>query len=177
MAPKKRKASDIEPVHIQPEVPVRYFNRDGVSDYLHCTICQEIFVEPMRISCGHTFCKNCINEWFNQRNGASCPTCRQDIIRAATHRDLLAIGFMEREDVFCSFGGCSWIGPFGMLSNHMSNCDCDPAKIPDYVSESGGHPRSGFRDRLFRKDGANRSTLRDVSLVDISGDSEIDLSD
>ena len=50
---------------------------------MKCSICQEIFIEPVVIECGHNFCKHCIKEWqknFIEANPyeepCPCPDCR-----------------------------------------------------------------------------------------------------
>jgi len=46
-----------------------------------CAIClvNEINeVEKCRNDCGHTFCKSCIDTWFDRGNN-NCPMCRQEI--------------------------------------------------------------------------------------------------
>ena len=40
-------------------------------------MCFEVFMDATTISCGHTFCKNCICEW--QKRNSNCPLCRMDI--------------------------------------------------------------------------------------------------
>ena len=36
----------------------RYFlNPESVSHHLYCSICQEVFVDPQRAPCGHSFCR------------------------------------------------------------------------------------------------------------------------
>ncbi|KAM4810432.1 uncharacterized protein WCC33_019163 [Rhinophrynus dorsalis] len=46
---------------------------------LNCSICQEIYTDPVTLTCGHNFCLVCINKtWDNQDPGdSSCPECRQ----------------------------------------------------------------------------------------------------
>ena len=39
-----------------------FVEREKVEKYLTCPICQDIFDDPMRISCGHTFCNSCISQ-------------------------------------------------------------------------------------------------------------------
>ncbi|XP_053550146.1 E3 ubiquitin/ISG15 ligase TRIM25 [Bombina bombina] len=45
---------------------------------LKCSICMSIFTDPVTLTCGHTFCLDCITKtWKNQEKGeSSCPECR-----------------------------------------------------------------------------------------------------
>ena len=54
------------------------------TENLKCSICQELFIEPVVIECGHNFCKHCIKEWqknFIEANPykepCPCPDCRR----------------------------------------------------------------------------------------------------
>ena len=105
----------------------RWRNKDEISDLLMCTICQDIFILPMRISCGHSYCRKCIDSWFDSCRRDECPTCRQHVIKHATHRDLLAQAFLEREDVFCNMRSCNWMGPLGELDRHEVTCRAEAA--------------------------------------------------
>ncbi|KAM4631640.1 E3 ubiquitin/ISG15 ligase TRIM25-like [Discoglossus pictus] len=46
---------------------------------LNCSICTNIYTDPVTLPCGHTYCLECINKtWDNQDDGdISCPGCRQ----------------------------------------------------------------------------------------------------
>lgn len=42
-----------------------------------CSICLDIFKDEIYItSCGHTFHKSCIDDWYKLHSG-KCPLCRQ----------------------------------------------------------------------------------------------------
>ncbi|KAL4715576.1 hypothetical protein ACJJTC_009202 [Scirpophaga incertulas] len=45
---------------------------------LQCSICAELFVEPITLNCSHTFCKYCITMWKKKKK--DCPICRSPII-------------------------------------------------------------------------------------------------
>lgn len=44
---------------------------------LECTVCSEIMHVPFVLACGHSFCYECLNAWFE--NKVNCPTCRLDL--------------------------------------------------------------------------------------------------
>ncbi|KAM4772807.1 E3 ubiquitin/ISG15 ligase TRIM25-like [Rhinophrynus dorsalis] len=48
-------------------------------DELNCSICQEIYTDPVTLPCGHNYCLFCITKtWDNQDPGdSSCPECRK----------------------------------------------------------------------------------------------------
>ncbi|KAF5284647.1 hypothetical protein FQR65_LT13478 [Abscondita terminalis] len=43
-------------------------------DELQCSICTEMFIKAVTLSCSHTFCKYCITQW--RKNQTICPICR-----------------------------------------------------------------------------------------------------
>lgn len=43
-------------------------------DNFTCTICLDIFKEPVGLNCGHMFCSACLLSWLI--NNRSCPICR-----------------------------------------------------------------------------------------------------
>ena len=59
---------------------------------LQCSICNDIFDCPTIINCGHTFCKNCIQKWTEEkRNKSTCPICRSEIFLQAANQVLLGL--------------------------------------------------------------------------------------
>lgn len=51
----------------------------SMSSSIACTICQEIMFTPFILNCGHSFCYNCLKEWFKNRQ--ECPLCRAKLKR------------------------------------------------------------------------------------------------
>lgn len=45
----------------------------------HCIICFEKMQNPICLTCGHEFCKECIDDWQEQIGGSDCPICRCNI--------------------------------------------------------------------------------------------------
>ncbi|XP_037621719.1 E3 ubiquitin-protein ligase TRIM39-like [Sebastes umbrosus] len=46
-------------------------------DQFLCSICLDVFTDPVSIPCGHNFCKNCINEHWNTSDQYLCPMCKK----------------------------------------------------------------------------------------------------
>ncbi|XP_042283882.1 E3 ubiquitin-protein ligase TRIM39-like [Thunnus maccoyii] len=42
-----------------------------------CSICLDVFTDPVTTSCGHNFCKNCITEHWNSNDQYLCPMCKK----------------------------------------------------------------------------------------------------
>ncbi|XP_017289245.1 nuclear factor 7, brain-like [Kryptolebias marmoratus] len=48
-------------------------------DDLSCTICHDIFKNPVLLSCSHSFCKVCLENWFKRKQSKLCPVCRTEV--------------------------------------------------------------------------------------------------
>ncbi|XP_056373888.1 E3 ubiquitin/ISG15 ligase TRIM25-like [Hyla sarda] len=49
-------------------------------DELDCSICLNIYTNPVTLRCGHNFCRDCIDQVLNTQNRAgvySCPICKE----------------------------------------------------------------------------------------------------
>ncbi|XP_062288856.1 nuclear factor 7, brain-like isoform X2 [Scomber scombrus] len=46
-------------------------------DQFLCSICLDVFTDPVTTPCGHNFCKNCINEHWNSNDQYLCPLCNK----------------------------------------------------------------------------------------------------
>uniref|UniRef100_W5U7X5 Zinc-binding protein A33 n=1 Tax=Ictalurus punctatus TaxID=7998 RepID=W5U7X5_ICTPU len=42
-----------------------------------CSICLEVFVEPVSTPCGHSFCMACLQGYWNHSNKLLCPMCKK----------------------------------------------------------------------------------------------------
>ncbi|MEE6519294.1 hypothetical protein FKM82_030988, partial [Ascaphus truei] len=56
----------------------------NISGDLNCTLCTQIFTEPVLVPCGHNFCRACLQREWTSVDGESsggdvrCPICRQE---------------------------------------------------------------------------------------------------
>nr|NP_001076355.1 BBOX and DUF4200 domain-containing protein [Danio rerio] len=44
---------------------------------LTCPVCQDIFKTPVLLSCSHSFCKECLQQFWISKNTQECPVCRR----------------------------------------------------------------------------------------------------
>lgn len=51
-----------------------------------CSICLDVFTEPVSIPCGHNYCKGCITGYWAQVDGSQCPLCKETFPRTVALR-------------------------------------------------------------------------------------------
>ncbi|XP_034547422.1 tripartite motif-containing protein 35-like [Notolabrus celidotus] len=44
---------------------------------LCCSVCQDVFRDPVVLSCSHSFCKDCLQSWWRQKPTRECPICKR----------------------------------------------------------------------------------------------------
>nr|XP_033491877.1 nuclear factor 7, brain-like [Epinephelus lanceolatus] len=42
-----------------------------------CSVCQDIFKDPVILSCSHSFCKDCLQSWWREKPTRECPVCKR----------------------------------------------------------------------------------------------------
>ncbi|XP_034388001.1 nuclear factor 7, ovary-like isoform X2 [Cyclopterus lumpus] len=47
------------------------------SEDLSCSICQDVFKDPVVLSCSHSFCKDCLKRWWREKLTQECPVCNR----------------------------------------------------------------------------------------------------
>lgn len=51
-----------------------------LQDQLQCPICLEVFKEPLMLQCGHSYCKDCLDNLSQHLDSElCCPVCRQSV--------------------------------------------------------------------------------------------------
>ncbi|XP_064197541.1 E3 ubiquitin-protein ligase TRIM35-like [Anguilla rostrata] len=48
-----------------------------LEEELSCPVCSEIFRDPVLLSCSHSFCKACLQQYWEQKGSRECPVCRR----------------------------------------------------------------------------------------------------
>uniref|UniRef100_A0AAY4A4N2 Bloodthirsty n=1 Tax=Denticeps clupeoides TaxID=299321 RepID=A0AAY4A4N2_9TELE len=46
-------------------------------EQLQCSICLDVFTDPVSTPCGHNFCMGCINEYWDNCSQTQCPLCKE----------------------------------------------------------------------------------------------------
>ncbi|XP_073707351.1 E3 ubiquitin-protein ligase TRIM39-like [Garra rufa] len=84
-----------------------------LSEDLQCSICLDVFTDPVSTPCGHNFCKTCLNKCWDNSQTCSCPYCKEtfkqrpDLKINTTLREL--VGHYKKKtpekttDVLCDF--------------------------------------------------------------------------
>ncbi|XP_071372552.1 E3 ubiquitin-protein ligase TRIM39-like isoform X1 [Centroberyx affinis] len=44
---------------------------------LSCSVCHDIFKDPVLLSCSHSFCKACLQSWWKEKQIRECPVCKK----------------------------------------------------------------------------------------------------
>ena len=105
-------------------------NEDHLGD-LTCSICLEIFVEPMQCKQGHVFCKACIEKTLEEKE--ECPMDRSKLQVADLGRALVVETIMDRMRVHCPHADgskhCDWVGKVSERQAH-TNDECGHTLVP-----------------------------------------------
>ncbi|KAJ8362436.1 hypothetical protein AAFF_G00374060, partial [Aldrovandia affinis] len=48
-----------------------------LEEQLSCPVCSEIFRDPVILKCNHSFCKACLQKYWEQKGSRECPVCRR----------------------------------------------------------------------------------------------------
>ncbi|XP_049902305.1 E3 ubiquitin-protein ligase TRIM35-like [Epinephelus moara] len=49
----------------------------GLEEDLCCSVCCDIFEDPVILVCSHSFCKVCLQRWWTEENTTECPLCKR----------------------------------------------------------------------------------------------------
>ncbi|KAM4741463.1 E3 ubiquitin-protein ligase TRIM35-like [Anableps anableps] len=78
---------------------------------LCCPVCQDVFKDPVLLSCSHSFCKECLKHWWREKPARECPVCKRRSSRAEPPSNLalknLCETFLEQRDQRASEDLCS----------------------------------------------------------------------
>ncbi|XP_042257245.1 E3 ubiquitin-protein ligase TRIM39-like [Thunnus maccoyii] len=56
---------------------VRNMASEPFEKQFHCCICLDIYTDPVSIPCGHNFCLDCIEHFWDTKDKSECPLCKE----------------------------------------------------------------------------------------------------
>uniref|UniRef100_A0A8C1SA01 RING-type domain-containing protein n=1 Tax=Cyprinus carpio TaxID=7962 RepID=A0A8C1SA01_CYPCA len=98
-----------------------------LTEELQCSICLDVFTDPVTAPCGHNFCKTCLNKYWDNSQTCNCPYCKETF----NQRPDLKINITLRELVDRYKKKC-------LVKNHVA--DIKKHKRTDPVSYLVGYP-------------------------------------
>lgn len=99
-----------------------FLNPETINAHLYCSVCLDVFEEPHRLSCGHTFCYICIQNCVKSQHKQICPECKTDFSRRKLEKDLLAAKMVDDLDVRCIHSGCKYVCKNSIVKKHQRGC-------------------------------------------------------
>ncbi|XP_056304678.1 tripartite motif containing 35-39 isoform X2 [Danio aesculapii] len=99
---------------------------------ISCPICCEIFKLPVLLSCSHSFCKECIQQFWRTKNSRECPVCRRRSSKDDPPSNLVLKNLCELFEKGRSHESCSSSGTeeFCGLHNERLKLFCLEDKQP-----------------------------------------------
>nr|XP_040035776.1 zinc-binding protein A33-like [Gasterosteus aculeatus aculeatus] len=111
-------------------------------DQFTCSICLEVFVEPVSTPCGHSFCKACLQGYWNHSKKFLCPMCKKSYSKRpemSVNRVLAEISSQFQGLMLAGGGGGGGGAPRGSTLNLAS--DASPGG--SQASDGGDFARAG----------------------------------
>ena len=68
-------------------------------DDLECPVCCDIFIDPVLLSCSHSFCRECVKRCWETSGSRECPMCRKRASKASPTTNLALRNLCETVQV------------------------------------------------------------------------------
>ncbi|XP_051804855.1 nuclear factor 7, brain-like [Acanthochromis polyacanthus] len=62
---------------------------------LCCPVCQDVFTDPVLLSCSHSFCRDCLKTWWRRKPTRDCPVCQRRSSKSKPPRNLVLKNLCE----------------------------------------------------------------------------------
>ncbi|XP_039639097.1 E3 ubiquitin-protein ligase TRIM39-like [Perca fluviatilis] len=75
-----------------------------------CSVCHEVFRDPVVLSCSHSFCRDCLKTWWTEKPKQECPVCKKkSMYEPPRNLELkkLCESFLQQRDLRASEALCS----------------------------------------------------------------------
>ncbi|XP_048014064.1 E3 ubiquitin-protein ligase TRIM35-like isoform X3 [Megalobrama amblycephala] len=67
----------------------------AAEDNYICPVCHEIFKDPVLLSCSHSFCKECLQQFWRTKKTQECPVCRKRSLKSKPQVNLALKNMFE----------------------------------------------------------------------------------
>ncbi|XP_060934132.1 E3 ubiquitin-protein ligase TRIM39-like [Limanda limanda] len=78
---------------------------------LCCSVCHDVFTDPVVMLCSHSFCKDCVKSWWKDKEVKECPLCKKRHLMIEPPVSLvlknLCEAFLQERDQSSSHALCS----------------------------------------------------------------------
>lgn len=74
---------------------------------LYCPVCREIFQDPVLLSCSHSLCRACLQQWWTANTNQQCPVCRTRALESDPPGNLALKNLCEAFLLERAVGRCS----------------------------------------------------------------------
>ncbi|RVE72663.1 hypothetical protein OJAV_G00043100 [Oryzias javanicus] len=75
-----------------------------------CSVCCDVFKDPVLLSCSHSFCRRCLTTWWTQKQNNECPLCKMvsqsDHLPSNLALKNLCESFLQNQDKHASEAVC-----------------------------------------------------------------------
>ncbi|XP_048034529.1 E3 ubiquitin-protein ligase TRIM39-like isoform X6 [Megalobrama amblycephala] len=83
----------------------------ALNEELQCSICLEVFTDPVTTPCGHNFCRTCLSKSWTNRKIGFCPLCKKEFSKRLDFKINSTLGKLvqhfnklnQESKVFCDF--------------------------------------------------------------------------
>jgi hypothetical protein len=101
--------------------------QDEVDEELICSICMDVYDEPVQDEDDHTFCKSCIHKWLETSH--HCPLDRKLLHQWDLKKtSRLVTNLLTKLHIKCEFESCGTVVTLDTYKRHLSECQYDPSK-------------------------------------------------
>uniref|UniRef100_A0A4W3GT15 RING-type E3 ubiquitin transferase n=1 Tax=Callorhinchus milii TaxID=7868 RepID=A0A4W3GT15_CALMI len=75
----------------------------SLNEELICSLCLEIFTDPVILECSHSFCRSCITRCWEKLGESSCPVCKETFLERnlRTNREQLRLFCETDKKLIC----------------------------------------------------------------------------
>lgn len=93
-----------------------------ISDYI-CSLCKGVYYDPVVDTCGHVFCKECLEKFLEITKQHVCPITKACIDINMVGPIKFVAQILEKQTLKCLNKFCDWLGKLSDLNSHLKN-DC-----------------------------------------------------